>query len=161
MKTKTLVTRPTPHTLSRPWVVASESYDPKKISAFQQLFTLEREALLKNHRILNEQFLVPQDDLLDETDWTSTATEQSMQIRLRHREALYLKKLDAALERIRAGTFGTCSLCEEDIGIKRLEPRPTTTLCLPCKEAEERREEAFQDGLKHKSLGRAAKLKLA
>lgn len=161
MKTKTLVTRPNTHTLSRPWVVASEIYDAKKIASFEQWFTLEREALLKNHQILNEQFLVPQEDLPDDTDWTSTVVEQSMRIRLRHREALYLKKLDAALERIRAGVFGKCSGCEEDIGIKRLEARPTTTLCLTCKETQERREEAFQDGLQHKSLGRAVQLKLA
>jgi DnaK suppressor protein len=102
---------------------------------------------------MNENFHLQQDDLLDSIDLTTSEMETSMRMRLRNREVLYLKKIDAALQRITDGTFGACISCGEEIGMKRLEARPTTTHCLSCKEAQEHREYLHTDGHKCKSLG--------
>ena len=51
-----------------------------------------------------------------------------------------LFQLDLALKKIDDGTFGICEICEEPIGKKRLEARPETTLCIKCKEDQEREE---------------------
>ena len=51
-----------------------------------------------------------------------------------------LTKLDLALKKITDGTFGVCEICDEPIGKKRLEARPETTLCIKCKEDQEREE---------------------
>ena len=51
--------------------------------------------------------------------------------------------LDVTLEKIDNGTFGTCDDCGEKISIKRLEARPETTLCIRCKEDQERVEKDF------------------
>jgi len=48
-----------------------------------------------------------------------------------------------ALAKIEDGTFGTCEECGEDISIKRLEARPETTLCIRCKEDQERMEKDY------------------
>ena len=56
-----------------------------------------------------------------------------------HFEEVYQK----ALERIDNGTFGICEECDEPISIKRLEARPETTLCIRCKEDQERVERDF------------------
>src|SRR3569623_1411121 len=48
--------------------------------------------------------------------------------------------LERALKKIEDGTFGVCEICEEPIGKKRLEARPETTLCIKCKEDQEREE---------------------
>jgi DnaK suppressor protein len=82
-----------------------------------------------------------------------------MRMRLRNREALFLRKIDEALRRIADGSFGECEECGDDIELKRLEARPTATMCVACKEEAERREHVHIDGHRPKSLG--AKLRLA
>jgi DnaK suppressor protein len=124
---------------------------------FKTLFENEKRRLLFSGQVVNDQFSIQSDDLMDEVDFTSFEIENQMRMRLRNREALYLKKIDEALERIQAGIFGLCETCEEGIEMKRLEARPTTTVCVACKEAEERREKAHIDGHQHKSLGRKIK----
>jgi len=63
-----------------------------------------------------------------------------VEFRLRGREKSLLSKLDLALKKIDDSTFGICEICEEQIGKKRLEARPETTLCIKCKEDQEREE---------------------
>lgn len=130
---------------------------PEFQAKFKSLFENEKNRLLFSGRATNEQFAVQADDLMDEVDFSSFEIENQMRMRLATREALYLKKIDEALERIQAGTFGQCEQCEEDIELRRLEARPTTTLCVACKEASERNEKLHIDGHSHKSLGRQIK----
>lgn len=78
-------------------------------------------------------------DSLDE----STEEElYSTAMRFADRENRLLGKIDAALERIDAGTIDECEECEEPIGFKRLAARPVTTLCIDCKELRESEEES-------------------
>lgn len=53
---------------------------------------------------------------------------------------LELSRIDSALHRIEAGTFGICEECEDEIPLKRLRVRPDAALCLNCQEANEREE---------------------
>jgi len=50
-----------------------------------------------------------------------------------------LRQVDAALEKIRLRTYGTCEKCEEEIAIRRLEALPFAEFCIACQEEEERR----------------------
>ena len=120
---------------------------------FKTLFEEQKTKLLFSRNVMDESFNLKSEDLLDETDLATSANEQSMRMRLRNREALYLKKIDEALRRISEGTFGECESCSEEIEERRLQVRPTTTLCLNCKEDEERLESAHIDGRQSKSLG--------
>jgi DnaK suppressor protein len=132
-------------------------FNPEFQSKFQALFEEQKKRLLFSNRVADDRFTIQSDDLMDEVDFTSFEIENQMRIRLRNREALYLKKIDEALERIQAGVFGLCGDCEEPIEMKRLEARPTTTHCVSCKETEERQEKLHIDGLRIKSLGRKIK----
>ena len=123
------------------------------LNQFKALFYRQKRELLYSGKLMNEDFNLKAEDLSDEVDLTSTDTETAMRMRLRNREALYLKKIDAALARIQWGTFGICESCDEGIQLKRLEARPTTTLCVACKESEELSERVHIDGHRHKSLG--------
>lgn len=123
------------------------------MNRFKKMFVGEKRKLLFNDKILREDFSVNADDRFDEIDQATTDVEQSMRMRLCNRETLYLKKVEEALRRIDDGTFGQCDSCEEDIGLKRLEARPTATLCVSCKEEQERREVHTAAGLAHKSMG--------
>lgn len=126
---------------------------------FKRLFEEERSKLVYSKGLEIDAFLLNRDDLADETDLATTELETAMRMRLRNRETLFLKKIDEALERIAAGTFGECEGCGEGIEPRRLHVRPTTTMCLNCKEDSEHRELLHIDGHRHKSLGR--KLRLA
>ena len=125
------------------------------MNKFRKLFEAQRKSILFNDRIVREDFSVSTDDRFDEIDQAQTDIEQSMRMRLCNREALYLKKVDEALKRIEEGTFGECDECGEDIELRRLEARPTATLCVSCKEEQERRESFTAAGRMHKSLGEA------
>ncbi len=136
-----------------------EKYMNKELTLrFKCLFEEQRRNLIYSGRVVNEDFNLNPDDLLDEADITSSELETSMRMRLRNREALFLKKIDEALRRISNGTFGECEQCGEDIDVRRLEARPTATLCVHCKEDQERHEHVHIDGHKPKSLGTRIRL---
>lgn len=97
-------------------------------------------------------FGVQSEDLKDEGDLTTSEISRSMGLRLKSRDSLYLGKIKSALKRIEQGTFGTCECCEGAIGLARLEARPTSELCLECKEEKETRESQHADGRISKSL---------
>ena len=78
--------------------------------------------------------------LIESYEAASLITDQNMITKLLRRKALYLRKIDAALERIKNDEYGDCEVCGEEINPKRLEARPTATYCIACKEAEEKNE---------------------
>lgn len=76
----------------------------------------------------------------DPGDLATRESDRNFLLRLRGREQRLLKKIDEALERIENGTFGICEGCGAKIGMKRLEARPVTTLCIECKTQQEEEE---------------------
>jgi DnaK suppressor protein len=133
----------------------------EKLKKFKRIFEAQRQSLLFNDRIVREDFGVNSDDRYDEIDQATTDVEQSMRMRLRNRESLYIKKVDEALLRIEEGNFGECDECGEDIELRRLEARPTATLCVSCKEDQERKEAVSIYGRESKSMGEAFSRKYA
>ena len=122
--------------------VASKALNKKELKKFQELLEEKRKAVLERARqmLSVENMALDTNDLPDEMDLASSEYLQSFEFRLRGREKSLLSKLDLALKKIDDGTFGVCEVCEEPIGKKRLEARPETTLCIKCKEDQEREE---------------------
>jgi DnaK suppressor protein len=73
----------------------------------------------------------------DDADKASEVAEEKLQQRLDQRDALYVKKIKAAKERILNGSYGLCEDCGAEISHKRLLARPTATMCISCKEEQE------------------------
>ena len=116
----------------------------KDLKRFREILLGKKAEILKNaKRTLSEDMTLDSDDLPDEMDLASSEYLQSFTFRLRGREKTFLKKIDHALAKIDEGTFGICEECEEPISAKRLEARPETTLCIRCKEDQERIEKAY------------------
>ena len=69
----------------------------------------------------------------DPADRASQEEEFSLELRTRDRERKLIKKINETLARIEEGDYGFCDSCGVDIGIRRLEARPTATLCIDCK----------------------------
>jgi DnaK suppressor protein len=123
---------------------APEGLKKKDLKRFREILLEKKEEILKNaKRTMNEDMTLDTDDLADEMDLASSEYLQSFTFRLRGREKTFLKKIDHALAKIEEGTFGVCEECEEQISVKRLEARPETTLCIRCKEDQERIEKAY------------------
>ena len=80
------------------------------------------------------------DDFADEIDSASSESGLAFIGRLRERERQLIQKIDASLEKIDGGTYGTCVSCEEDIGMARLKARPVADLCIDCRSQQERLE---------------------
>ena len=69
----------------------------------------------------------------DPADRASQEEEFSLELRTRDRERKLIKKIEKTLGRLEEGDYGFCDGCGVEIGIRRLEARPTATLCIDCK----------------------------
>jgi DnaK suppressor protein len=76
----------------------------------------------------------------DPNDRASQESDMALELRNRDRERKLIKKIDETLAKIDAGEYGYCNSCGIEIGLKRLEARPTATLCIDCKTLDEIRE---------------------
>ncbi len=76
----------------------------------------------------------------DPNDRASQETDIAIELRNRDRERKLIKKIEETIGLIDNGDYGYCNGCGVEIGIKRLEARPTATLCIDCKTLEEVRE---------------------
>ncbi len=81
----------------------------------------------------------------DPTDRASREEEQARLLRLRQRESLLLKRIEAALLRIKAGTYGFCEDTSEPIGLPRLLARPMASLTIEAQQQRELRKNAYTD----------------
>jgi DnaK suppressor protein len=115
-----------------------------QLKKFKTLLTEKRDEIIKKAKqTLEEDMTLDANDLPDEMDLASSEYLQSFTFRLRGREKAFLDKIQKALAKIEDGSFGVCEECGEEISIKRLEARPETTLCIRCKEDQERMEKDF------------------
>jgi DnaK suppressor protein len=76
----------------------------------------------------------------DPNDRATQESEFSMELRARDRERKLIKKIDEAVLNLENDEYGYCEACGIEIGIRRLEARPTATLCIDCKTLDEIRE---------------------
>ena len=79
----------------------------------------------------------------DPNDRASQESDISLELRSRDRERKLIRKIDETIAKIDAGEYGYCESCGIEIGLKRLEARPETTLCIRCKEDQERLEKDY------------------
>ncbi len=118
----------------------------KELKKFKEILLERKKEILALADVTKEQGLgFDPEDLPDEVDLASTEAGQSLNLRLRDREGILLKKIEQSLTKIEEGEYGICELCGEDIEVKRLEARPVSKLCVRCKEDQERKEKTFAE----------------
>jgi DnaK suppressor protein len=76
----------------------------------------------------------------DPNDRATQESDMALELRNKDRERKLIKKIDETLSKIDSGDYGYCESCGVEIGLKRLEARPTASLCIDCKTLEEIRE---------------------
>lgn len=119
--------------------------DEKQLAYFKELLLKRRNEILQYADDTVTDMNDQSDNYPDPTDRASIESDRNFILRLRERERFLLVKIDEALERIDTGEFGICESCGSDIGPKRLEARPVTTLCIECKTRAEAAEKARGD----------------
>jgi len=116
--------------------------DKEQLEHFLKLLLQKRNELTGAADQTIEEMTQLEENFPDMTDRASLETDRSFELRIRDRERKLLHKIDKAIERIQNGTYGICEECGAEIGFKRLEARPVTTLCIECKTKQEREEKA-------------------
>lgn len=106
----------------------------------------EKERILRNANQTMDHITNPNpDDLNDEVDIATEEHHQTLSLRLRDREGMLLSKVEKTLLRIDDEDFGFCDSCGNEIGLKRLLARPVASLCIRCKEEQEKVEKGYAD----------------
>jgi len=110
-----------------------------KLKEFQQRLRAKRRELLSGVRMRNATTMEGNGEILDLADQAANAYTKEFLLSLGDAERRLLRLVDAALEKIRLKTYGTCEKCGERIAEKRLEALPFARYCIACQEEEERR----------------------
>jgi DnaK suppressor protein len=134
-----------PSELSKPFPAykpkGKEDYmNPRQLAHFRKMLDEQKRELSQDidrtvHTMQDEATI-----FADPNDRASQESDMSLELRNRDRERKLIKKIDETIARIDAGEYGYCDSCGVEIGLKRLEARPTATLCIDCKTLDELRE---------------------
>lgn len=117
-----------------------EYMSPGQEDHFRQILLAWKRSLMEEvdrtvHHMQDEATNFP-----DPNDRATQESEFSLELRTRDRERKLIKKIDEALNRLDNQEYGYCDACGVEIGVRRLEARPTATLCIDCKTLDEIRE---------------------
>ncbi len=112
-----------------------------KVTTIRKKLMKQREELLTEaEQTINSKLAADKQSFPDPTDQAAAELDNNFMLKLRGREQKLLKKIDEAIARIDDGSYGVCESCGGQIGLKRLEARPVTTLCIDCKTEQEENE---------------------
>ena len=111
------------------------------------------------NKLMTERLMaVNQNSGRDEVDSANDEIIQREELRFATRETFYLKKLRKAMKHMDSDEYGLCDDCGTSISFQRLKARPTSTMCITCKEESERDELQSFHGRQSKSLGKTVSL---
>ncbi len=123
-----------------PEVEGEEYMNTKQVEHFRTILLKWRNQLMEDvDRTVHHM----QDDATSFADPNDRATQEeefTLELRARDRDRKLIRKISEALASLDSGDYGYCEGCGLEIGIRRLEARPTATLCIDCKTLDEIKE---------------------
>jgi len=124
-----------------------ESYmnEPQK-AHFREILLNWKEKLMEEIEFAKQSMQHESETYADLVDSAAQETNVSLEIKKRDRERKLIKKIDSTIERIEGDDYGFCDQCGVDIGVRRLEARPTANLCVDCKTLDEIKEKQLTGG---------------
>lgn len=117
-----------------------EYMNDKQSAHFRQILTEWKSKLMEE---ANRTVHYMQDEAANFADPNDRATQEeefTLELRTRDRERKLIKKIDDCLKLIEMNEYGYCEACGAEIGLQRLQARPTATKCIDCKTLDEIRE---------------------
>lgn len=118
--------------------------NPKQLTHIEKILLAWRQSLMEEVDRTVTHMKDEAANFPDPSDRASQEEEFSIKLRARDRERKLIKKIEDALERLHDDDFGYCEACGIEIGLRRLEARPTATLCIDCKTLSEIKEKQNQ-----------------
>lgn len=117
-----------------------EYMNPRQLAHFRKILEDQKRELSQDidrtvHTMQDEATI-----FADPNDRATQESDMSLELRNRDRERKLIRKIDDTIALINGGDYGYCDKCGVEIGLKRLEARPTATLCIDCKTLDELRE---------------------
>ena len=124
-----------------------EKYMCAKHKAYfkQKLIEWKNDIIKSNSQALYSSDLVDNASSPNIVDQASSYTEKNVEMRTVNRQIKLISKIDAALKRLKDGTYGFCEESGEPIGLKRLIARPIATLSIAAQEKHEREEKIYAE----------------
>ena len=124
-----------------------EQYMCEKHKVFfrQKLTEWKNDIIKSNSQALHSSNLVDNVSSSDIVDQATSYTEKTVEMRTVNRQIKLISKIDAALKRLKDGTYGFCEETGEKIGLKRLIARPIATLSIAAQEKHEREEKIYAE----------------
>lgn len=114
-----------------------------ELQAIRKSLVEQKSSILNRHREFKSEALLT-GPIADEAEQSAVEQEQSLGIHLREKERQVLLQIERALGKISDGTYGQCECCHDPIGVKRLQVRPFSHLCVACMEEQESSSHFFQ-----------------
>jgi len=120
-----------------------EYMSDRQLDHFKDLLLQWKQQLMEEsertvHHMQDEALNLP-----DPNDRASQEEEFSIELRTRDRERKLLRKIGKSLDLLASGDYGYCQACGVEIGLRRLEARPTADLCIDCKQLQEVKEKTW------------------
>ncbi len=115
----------------------------EQMKEFKEILEQKKKEVLEDiKKGLEDQFRSER-EIGDIVDMSTDEILRTFEMRIRDREAKYLKKIEKALQKIEEGTYGICEKCGNCIQYERLKLRPVAELCIKCKLEQEQIEKKF------------------
>ncbi len=114
--------------------------DEQNLLRFKEQLEAMKATLSNDVEQTLDQMTTQSGNIPDPNDRASVESDRGFELRIRSRERKLMDKVDKALARITAGTYGICADCGCEIALKRLEARPVATYCSDCKARQEQSE---------------------
>jgi DnaK suppressor protein len=122
-----------------------EYMNPLHLVFFRNMLQSKRQQLIGDSQETIEHLRTETRDVGDEAERASRESDNILELRTRDRERKLLRKIEEALKRIEDGSYGFCEETGEDIGLGRLEARPTATLTVDAQERREKLQRQYRD----------------
>jgi DnaK suppressor protein len=119
--------------------------NPMQLEYFRQKLLAWREELVEESRKTVEHLRRDVNFEPDLTDRAAREMETSSELRTRDRYRKLMERIEAAIRRIEAGTYGYCDDTGDPIGLRRLQARPVATLCIEAQEKHENFERSHSE----------------
>lgn len=117
-----------------------EYMNAKQLAYFRKMLESWKAELSQDIDTTLQSMQIEQTVFADPADRATQESDMALELRNRDRERKLIKKINETIDRIDSGDYGYCESCGIEIGLQRLQARPTATLCIDCKTLEEIRE---------------------
>lgn len=105
-----------------------------ELEHFKSILLARKQAILENNLIHKQTMEYTKSSNINEADFVAAQIRNALDSSISKRHHLELEYIESALKKIDEGIYGTCEMCDEEIGIQRLKAKPHAKYCIVCRQ---------------------------